>query len=225
MLLYAITIFLSAFLLFQVQPLIAKYILPWFGGSPAVWTIAMLFFQVFLLGGYAYAHLITSRLKPRMQAIVHIVLLIAAALTLPITPSSTWQPDPQDNPTWRILALLTVNIGLPYLVLSATSPLIQAWFSRSNPNRSPYRLYALSNLGSMLGLLTFPFIFEPLLSRGALSILWSVIFGVFVLICGYAAYRMWQAGDVIDAAPAPKKVSKWREKTGKAEAAPTDTTP
>ena len=138
---YALTIFVGAFLLFQVQPLIAKYILPWFGGGPAVWTTAMLFFQVVLLGGYAYAHLSIRRFSPRVQAGVHLALLAAALTQLPITPAEAWKPAAVDLPTWRILLLLTATIGLPYLVLSSTAPLLQAWFSRApaGRGRSPYR--------------------------------------------------------------------------------------
>jgi len=155
--LFALTIFTGAFLLFQVQPLIGKYILPWFGGSPGVWTTCMLFFQVLLLGGYAYAHLLSRWFKPRTQAIVHLVLLGAALAMLPIIPSNSWKPGGQGNPMLRILALLAANLGLPYFVLSATGPLMQQWFSQIHPGRSPYRLYALSNAGSLLALISYPF--------------------------------------------------------------------
>src|SRR4051794_35817521 len=149
MLAYALTIFIGAFLLFQIQPLIGKYILPWFGGGPGVWTTCMLFFQLALLAGYTYAHLISRWLKPRSQALVHLCLLLAALAVLPITPADFWKPHGQDNPTWRILLLLTATIGLPYLVLSSTGPLLQQWFCRAHPTGSPYRLYALSNAGSL----------------------------------------------------------------------------
>ena len=151
---FALTIFAGAFLLFQIQPLIGKYILPWFGGGPGVWTTCMLFFQVLLLGGYAYAHAISRRLKPRTQAVVHLLLLAAALATLPITPGDSWKPHGVGNPTWQILVLLTASIGLPYLVLSATGPLMQEWFRRTVPGVSPYRLYALSNVGSLLALVS-----------------------------------------------------------------------
>src|SRR3954451_23405570 len=134
---FALTIFTGAFLLFQVQPLIGKYILPWFGGGPGVWTTCMLFFQVLLLGGYAYAHLL-SKLSHRKQAILHLVLMIGALATLPIEPSDSWKPHGTENPTTYILLLLTVALGLPYFVLSSSGPLIQYWFLRSNPSRSPY---------------------------------------------------------------------------------------
>src|SRR5580765_6215628 len=149
---FAATIFTGAFLLFLVQPLIGKFILPWFGGSPAVWTTCMLFFQVMLLAGYAYAHLSARFLKPRAQAVVHVLLLVAALVLLPITPSSIWKPVSPGEPIWHILRLLLACVGLPYFVLSTTGPLMQEWFRRLHPGASPYRLYALSNLGSLLAL-------------------------------------------------------------------------
>src|SRR5258708_2651723 len=118
MLRYSLTIFLSAFLLFQVQPLIGRFILPWFGGTPSVWTTCMLLFQVLLLFGYAYAHAVAAWLRPRQQAIVHLVLLAVSLACLPITPSASWKPTGSEAPTWRILALLATTIGLPYFALS-----------------------------------------------------------------------------------------------------------
>jgi hypothetical protein len=191
---YALTIFTGAFLLFQVQPLIGKYILPWFGGGPGVWTTCMLFFQVLLLGGYAYAHFTSRWLKPRTQAIVHLVLLAAALALLPITPGDSWKPHGGSNPTWQILALLTVSLGLPYFVLSTTGPLLQQWFSRAQPGRSPYRLYALSNFGSLLALLSYPFFFETHFTRKAQAGLWAWGLVAYVLFCGFCAVRLWKSG-------------------------------
>ena len=193
MLVFALTIFTGAFLLFQVQPLIAKFILPWFGGGPGVWTTCMLFFQVLLLGGYAYAHLISRWLKPRAQALVHLALLVAALALLPIIPSEAWKPTGSENPVPRILALLLVTLGLPYFVLSSTGPLMQQWFSRANPGRSPYRLYALSNVGSLLALLSYPFFFEPNFTRKTQAGLWAWGLGAFVLFCGFCAVRLWKS--------------------------------
>jgi hypothetical protein len=190
MLAYALTIFTGAFLLFQVQPLIGKFILPWFGGMPAVWTTCLLFFQVLLLGGYAYAHWLTRWLKPRSQAFVHGVLLLSALAALPIIPAAHWKPPPGIDPTWRILALLAATIGLPYFVLSSTGPLMQVWLGRTHPHRSPYRLYALSNMASMLALATYPFWVEPNLSRKVQAGVWSVGLAFFVLVCGYCAWRL-----------------------------------
>src|SRR5580658_142186 len=129
MLIYAVTIFLSAFLLFQVQPMIAKFILPWFGGSAAVWSAALLFFQLLLLAGYFYAHVLIRYVKPKLQLWVHLALLTASLATLPIIPSAYWKPtgDPTHDPTISILLLLAGTIGLPYALLSSTSPLLQAW--------------------------------------------------------------------------------------------------
>ena len=193
MALYALTIFVGAFLLFQVQPLIAKYTLPWFGGGPAVWTTAMLFFQVVLLGGYAYAHVSIRWFTPKVQGAVHLALLAVALTQLPITPAETWKPTAADLPTWRILLLLTATIGFPYMVLSSTAPLLQSWFSRVHGNRSPYRLYALSNLGSLLALVSYPFVVEPLLTRSAQVVMWSTGFGLFAVVCGVCAVWIWRA--------------------------------
>ena len=189
---YALTIFTGAFLLFQVQPLIGKYILPWFGGGPGVWTTCMLFFQVLLLGGYAYAHFTSRWLKPRKQVVVHLILLAAALALLPITPSDAWKPHGAGNPTLQILTLLAVSLGLPYFVLSATGPLIQQWFSRAKPGVSPYRLYALSNLGSLLALVSYPFFFETHFTRKIQAGLWAWGLVVYVVCCGFCALRLWK---------------------------------
>ena len=138
--LYALTIFLSAFLLFQVQPLIAKTILAWFGGTASVWTTCMLFFQFLLLGGYLYAHFVIAKLKPKQQAWVHGSLLALAVLTLPIVPNQAWKPLGTENPTVRILWLLGATVGLPYLLCSTTGPLVQAWYTRAHRGALPYRL-------------------------------------------------------------------------------------
>jgi spermidine synthase len=189
---FALTIFLSAFLLFQVQPLIGKIVLPWFGGTPAVWTTCMLFFQVLLLGGYAYAHHSTSRLSPRRQGLLHLGLLaVAVVLTMPtILPGEGWKPDGGDSPLLVILGLLTVTVGLPYFTLSATGSLVQAWFSRTYPQRSPYALYALSNIGSLLGLLTFPFVVEPRLGSVQQASAWFWGYAAFAALCGALALRV-----------------------------------
>jgi len=184
----AVMILVSAFLLFQVEPLISKFILPWFGGSPAVWTTCLLFFQSLLFCGYAYAHLISRLLTCRNQAILHGLLLIAGLVVLPVVPSATWIPHAGGDPTWRILGLLTCTVGLPYFVLSATGPLGQAWFSRAYPGRSPYRLYALSNVGSLTALITYPFLFEPAFTVPTQAWYWSGGFGLFVVLCGLAAF-------------------------------------
>ncbi len=186
---YAATIFLSAFLVFQVQPIIAKFILPWFGGGSAVWTATQLFFQVGLLGGYAYAHLLASRLGPKRQGGVHLVLLIAALAVLPIIPDKGWQPDSDTEPTLRIVALLAATVGAPYLLLSATGPLVQQWFARAHPGRNSYVLYALSNLGSLLGLLAYPLFVERFVGLRGQAWMWSAGYALFAVLCGYLAWR------------------------------------
>lgn len=182
-LLFALTVFVSAFLLFQVQPLLAKFILPWFGGTPAVWTMCMLVFQLLLFGGYAYAHLL-SRLKSNSrQACVHAGLLTIAVLALPIVPDASWKPTGEESPGLRISLLLLTTVGMPYFLLSATGPLLQQWFGRACSGISPYRLYALSNAGSLLALVSYPFLFEPVFSSTTQAWLWSVLFLIFALSC------------------------------------------
>jgi hypothetical protein len=195
MLLYSLTIFLSAFLLFEVQPIIAKMILPWFGGSSAVWSTCMLFFQVILLLGYLYAHGI-HRLAPRRQAMVHIAVLVASLISLPIIPSETWKHSGQDHPSLTILMLLGITVGLPYFVLSSTSPLLQAWYARTHTGGIPYRLFALSNFASMLALLTYPFLVEPNLSSKTQGWIWSASFVCFAAICALTAWKTSRVKDV-----------------------------
>jgi len=184
---------LGAFLLFQVQPVISKFILPWFGGSPGVWTMCMLFFQVALFGGYSYAHLL-SRRRPLTQAWVHVVLLGLAVALLPIVPGADLKPEGTANPAWRIVLLLLATVGLPYFVLSATSPLVQVWYSRVYPNRTPWRLYALSNAGSLTALLTYPILIEPRWDVVRQAWIWSGAFGVFALLMGACAVGEWRRG-------------------------------
>jgi len=186
MILYALTILASAFLLFQVEPIIAKIILPWFGGSAAVWTTCLLFFQLVLLLGYLYAHVV-RRLRPIRLTQVHVGLLVVILAALPVLPKPAWAPAGGEDPTWRILALLTVTLGLPYFLLSTTGPLVQVWFARRFPARPPYRLYALSNAGSMFALLSYPVLFEPVFTTRGQAVGWSFGYGAFVLLCGLAA--------------------------------------
>lgn len=187
---FGTAIFSSAFLIFQVQPLVSKYILPWFGGTPAVWSACLLFFQVVLFAGYAYAHLLTEKFSPRWQALIHGLVLVAAILLLPIVPGEGWKPQGDESPIPRILALLTATVGLPYFALSATGPLLQRWFSLAEPEASPYRLYALSNVGSVLGLVSYPFLVEPLFSAPVQAWGWSVAFVGYALLAGICALRL-----------------------------------
>ncbi len=197
-LLFPVTIFLSAFLLFQVQPLMGRYVLPWFGGGPAVWTNCLLFFQALLLAGYAYAHWLGSRASGRLQASVHTVVLAASLLFLPIGPHAAyWKPASSDDPSGRILFLLAATVGGPYLALSATAPLLQRWFTLSEPGRSPWRLYALSNFGSFLALLSYPFLVEPYIRLHTQVWIWSGFYIAFVALCGWTAWRVPNAGPVV----------------------------
>ncbi len=186
---YALTIFASAFLLFLVQPIMAKQILPWFGGSAAVWTTCLMFFQLVLLFGYAYADWSIRKLKPRPQAILHVVLIVLSLVSLPIIAGSGWKPEGDDDPTWRILGLLMATIGMPYFLLSTTGPLLQAWFARSYPQaRNVYRLFALSNAASLIALVAYPFVVEPYITTREQAIGWSVGYGLFALLCAASAY-------------------------------------
>jgi len=188
MALYAATIFVSAFLLFLVQPIMAKQILPWFGGSANVWTTCLVFFQTTLLLGYAYADLVVRRTSARTQIRIHVALLALSCIVLPIVPGAQWKPIGTESPSLLILALLAATIGLPYFLLSTTSPLVQAWFARSFPGRSPYRLFALSNLASMLALLGYPIGLEPWVTTRFQSYGWSVAYVVFALLCAACAW-------------------------------------
>ncbi len=192
-LVYALTIFLGAFLLFQIQPVIAKIILPWFGGSAAVWTACMLFFQLALLLGYLYAHWIATRLPSRTQSIVHIALLTLSLVSLPVLPGAWWKPSGSDNPLLRILGLLAATIGLPYLLLSATSPLLQSWHARSGGGAFPYRFFALSNAASMLALLSYPVAVDPYFTTHAQAWAWSITYAAFTVFCAFAAWQSWHA--------------------------------
>ena len=189
MILYALTILVSAFLLFQVQPVIAKIILPWFGGSAAVWTTCLLFFQMVLLLGYLYSHAVVRYLRPRVQMVLHIALLVASVAVLPIYPSTSWKPAGGTEPTLQILGLLAVSVGLPYFLLSTTGPLLQAWYARRFHGAMPYRLYALSNAGSMFALISYPALFEPSFTTHQQSGMWSWGFGAFILLCAFTAFK------------------------------------
>ena len=189
---------LSAFLLFQVQPVISKFILPWFGGSPGVWTTCMVFFQALLFAGYAYAHLLT-RLAPRTQMIVHGLLLLGAAACLPIAPDAAWKPSGGEDPSGRILLLLLGTVGLPYFVLSSTSPLAQVWFTRAVPGGLPWRLYALSNIGSLAALLSYPFLIEPRLEVITQTWIWSAAFILFAALSFVLARRNGRIPDAVAA--------------------------
>ncbi len=187
---YSATIFLSAFLLFQIQPILAKLILPWFGGAAAVWIVSLAFYQLTYLLGNLYAHILMQRAGARISTRTHALLLGTSLLLLPILPRAFWQPRGGEEPTWRILGALAATVGLPFLLLSATSPLLQAWYALGRQGLRPYRFYALSNAGSLLALLSYPLLVEPLLSTHRQALFWSAAYGGFVLLCWTLAFRM-----------------------------------
>jgi spermidine synthase len=196
---YAFTTFISAFLLFQIQPIISKYILPWFGGTPTVWSTSILFFQVFLLGGYAYTYLLIDKLNARKQGIVHLTLLGSSvglflltwlAWESPITPDTYLMPYGTNLPVLHILMILAISVGPAYFMLSTNTPIMQAWFNYAYPGKSPYRLYAFSNASSLLALISYPFLVEPALELSTQANLWSLCYIIFVICIGYGALRV-----------------------------------
>jgi hypothetical protein len=184
----AATVFVSAFLLFLVEPLFAKMILPWFGGSAAVWATCLVFFQSALLLGYYYADFSSRKLQPRRQVLLHLALLGCSLLFLPLGPGPSWRPHPGEEPFWRILALLTVALGVPFTLLSTTSPLVQSWYARTRSGAEPYHLFALSNFASFLALLSYPFLIEPQSSTHVQALFWSAIFLLLVVLCAGTAW-------------------------------------
>ena len=197
---YAMAIFTGAFLLFQVQPMMGRYLLPWFGGGAGVWTTCLVFFQVVLLGGYAYAYASARFLKPRWQVLVHLLLVAAAFALLPITPNEAWKLHASSDPTLSILSLLAVSVGLPYFALSATAPLVQHWLGHTHPSAPAFRLYALSNAGSLLALLSYPTWFETTFTRRTQAHLW--VFGLccYAVECCLCARTVWRASALTRAA-------------------------
>ncbi len=178
---YVTTTVLSAFLLFQVEPMIAKLVLPWFGGGASVWSVCLLFFQSVLLLGYLYAHLISRNCRPLSQAVIHAALVLLSLFALPLTLPGSLRPTGLEEPSLRILLVLAASVGLPYFVLSSSSPLFQLWYSESRVGVTPYRLYALSNAGSLVALLTYPLLLEPFVSSHHQAVGWSVVYICFVL--------------------------------------------
>ncbi|MGV3624498.1 MAG: spermidine synthase [Archangium sp.] len=195
---FAVTVVLSAFLLFLVQPLMGKVVLPWFGGASAVWTTCLLFFQLMLLGGYAWSHLVVRRLRGEWQRRAHLILLGIAATALivggalwgtPLIPSSALRPSPTDAPMGHLLLVLFLCVGLPYFALASTGPLLQAWVAQKVDTSKAMRLYAVSNIGSLFGLLAFPVLLEPFWPLRTLAWGWSIGFLVFVVACASVAWN------------------------------------
>ncbi len=204
--LFTSTMFLSAFLLFSVEPMVAKMVLPRLGGTPAVWNTCLVFFQAVLLGGYLYAHLSTDRMRQRPQIGLHLLVLLTALVVLPIHVPAGWAPPVQQNPALWLLALLSVSVGLPFFVLSATTPILQKWFFHSGDQaeKDPYFLYAASNAGSLAGLLSYPFLFEPTLNLSTQSRIWEYGYGLLFLLACLCAAIAWRAPQtVIESAHQP----------------------
>jgi hypothetical protein len=216
--LYAATLFASALLLFVVQPMFAKMVLPRLGGAPAVWSVAMVFFQAALLVGYGYAHLLSRTLPPGRAALVHLIALAAAAATLPIGIAAGLGAPPATGVAFWLVGLFAASIGLPFVVLSGSAPLLQHWFAASGHRQAanPYVLYAASNLGSFTALLCYPFVIEPLLPLGAQARVWSLAFAALALLVATAgilvARSHMAAGRIVtvaDAPPSPADRMRW----------------
>jgi hypothetical protein len=206
MFIYGLVIFSSAFLLFQVQPLLGKMILPWFGGAAGVWIICLLFFQGVLLLGYFYAHWLTRKFRPRTQSRVHAALLIASLLVLPILPKDSWKPASPFHPAFHILLVLGTTVGLPYFLLSSTSPLLQVWYAQKDADAAPYRFYAVSNTGSMLALVSYPLLIEPWFATSRQAMGWSWAYAAVALLCAVVALsssRKDSSGGRLEGTPAP----------------------
>src|SRR3954451_1821086 len=191
---YTAAIFTSALLLFSVQPLFTKMVLPRLGGSPAGWAGAMVFFQSLLLAGYAYAHLLMQARNRVIPVAVHLVLLVIALLTLPLSIANGWGEPPTSGHAFWLLGLFAVSIGLPFFALAANNPLLQAWFVRTGhpDGPDPYFLYASSNIGSFLALLSYPVLLEPMFSLHTQNLIWTALYGLLVVLiagCGMLLLR------------------------------------
>jgi hypothetical protein len=212
---YAITVFTSALLLFLIQPLIAKQLLPWFGGAAGVWTACLMFFQIVLLLGYLYAHWSTTRIRCRAQGLSHGLLLWLGVAITWVPVRQALPADTAQHPAWGVLTLLAGSVGMPYFVLSATSPLLQSWYAIVERREVPYRLFALSNLGSLLALLAYPLAIEPLLELRTQLLIWRLAFLVFAVFGTFVALRAgrspWGATvePALDASRKPSQKALW----------------
>jgi hypothetical protein len=208
-------IFLSAALLFAVQPMFTKMVLPRLGGAPQVWSVAMVFFQAALLAGYGYAHLLTRRAPGRTSVVIHLVVMVIACIFLPLHIANGWGKPPGTGVAFWLLGLFAVSIGLPFFALAANAPLLQAWFARSDhPSaKDPYFLYAASNVGSFLALIAYPTVIEPLIHLSAQTTLWSIGFVILILLIAGCGYLVWDTKDMpaADAAGAESAPPTWRE--------------
>src|SRR3990170_2089367 len=200
MLLFPATIFISAALLFLVEPMFAKFVLPSFGGTPAVWTGSMMFFQATLLVGYLYVHATTTWLGARRQAVLHLVVVLLPILLFIFTgplskPGSEWAPTTEGTPIFLLLGLLLVSVGLPFFAISTTNPLIQRWLADTDhpAAKDPYFLYRASNLGSVIGLLGYPLVVERELTLANQGIWWSIGYGLLILLVFASAVMLWRS--------------------------------
>src|SRR5688572_21243579 len=202
--LYTLTLFLSAFLLFAVQPMFTKMVLPLLGGSAAVWNTAVVFFQATLLLGYAYAHVSTRYLGPKPQAIAHVAVLALGCLWLPIGVAAGWEPPQGETQIPWLIGLLAVSIGLPFFAVSASAPLLQKWFAHTDHAAAgdPYFLYRASNLGSLAALLAYPLVLEPLLGLEAQGLAWTAGYGLLALAIGTCGLTLVRRYRPLAAAPA-----------------------
>jgi len=182
---YYISVFISAFLVFQIQPIISKIILPWFGGGASVWTTCILFFQFFLLVGYLYAYILSKIFKVKHQVVVHLVCLLFSLFLLPYNIADIQNIITSEPPTWGVLKVLFFGLGIPYLILSANTPLLQHWFTRETHGANPYRLYAISNIAAFLALVSYPVVIEPFMTLDWQVKLWSSIYWIFVLLVAW----------------------------------------
>src|SRR5918999_1400065 len=196
MVLFSVTIFVSASLLFLVEPMFAKFILPLFGSTPAVWTGSMMFFQMALLIGYLYVHATTAWLGTRKQAVLHLAVVLLPLLVLPLAvPADEWAPSSEANPIFLLLGLLLVSVGLPFFAISTTNPLVQRWLADTDhpAARDPYFLYRASNLGSVIGLLGYPLLVERELTLDTQGIWWSVGYRLLVVLVVLCAALLWRS--------------------------------
>lgn len=198
---YGVAIFVSAALLFAVQPIFTKMVLPRLGGSASVWSVAMVFFQAVLLAGYAYAHLLTRHVATRYSVAVHLAVMLAAVLALPLGIAEGWDRPPTENESLWLIGLFAVSIGLPFFALSANAPLLQAWFARGSHPRAgdPYFLYAASNVGSIVALLSYPFVIEPFSRLGPQTRAWSIAYYGLIGLIGACGFLSWRSSAVLDA--------------------------
>ena len=207
--LFGVAIFVSAALLFFVQPMFAKMVLPRLGGTPAVWSVAMVFFQSALLAGYAYAHFLTTRLHGRQAVMIHLAIMAIAVLFLPLGIASGWTKPPASGEAIWLLGLFGVSIGIPFFALSANGPLLQAWFARTDhpAAKDPYFLYAASNVGSFLALLAYPFVVEPITRLQQQTWWWSAGFVLLILLIAGCGYLIWNTKDLKPAKAAKGEIS------------------